>query len=184
MNQRPAIGFAFVLILVGVFFLLSNAGAFDDLDLDIEQLWPAIVVLAGLAFLLQYLAGGWRDPGLVFVGTAATLLGLFFFLFTLNVELPWEFETLRGPIDWEDSEVLWPAFPIIGGIAFVMLATFGRDRGALGVGLVAIAVGVIAFPYTLSSGKEWEEIAQYWPVLLILAGGWQLLRLLFRRHLR
>lgn len=184
MNQRPSIGLAFVLILVGLFFLLSNAGAFEDLDLDIEQLWPAIVVLAGLAFLLQYLAGGRHDPGLVFVGTAATLLGLFFFLFTLNVELPWEFDNLRGPIDWADSEALWPAYPLIGGIAFLMLAIFDRDRGALGVGLVAIAVGVIAFPYTLGSGEEWKEIARYWPVLLILAGGWQLLRPLLRGRLR
>jgi hypothetical protein len=184
MKERPSIGLAFVLILIGLFFLLSNAGVFEDLDLEFDQLWPAFVVLAGLAFLLQYLVGGRRDPGLVFVGTAATLIGLFFFLFTLNVELPFEFENLRGPIDWDDSEVLWPAYPLIGGIAFVMLSIFDRDQGALGVGLVAIAVGVIAFPFTLGSSAEWEEYARFWPVLLILVGGWQLLRLLFRPRLR
>jgi hypothetical protein len=184
MKERPSIGLAFVLILIGLFFLLSNAGVFEDLDLEFDQLWPAFVVLAGLAFLLQYLVGGRRDPGLVFVGTAATLIGLFFFLFTLNVELPFEFENLRGPIDWNDSEVLWPAYPLIGGIAFLMLSIFDRDRGALGVGLVAIAVGVIAFLFTLGDGTEWEEYARFWPVLLILAGGWHLLRLLFRPRLR
>lgn len=184
MKDRPSIGLAFVLILLGVFFLLSNAGVFEDLDLDVDKLWPGFVVLGGLAFLLQFLVGGKRDPGLVFVGTAATLIGLFFFLFTLKVELPFEFENLRGPIDWNDSEVLWPAYPLIGGVAFVMLAIFGRDRGALGVGLVAIAVGVIAFSFTLGSGEDLEQFARFWPVLLILIGGWQLLRHVFQRRLR
>lgn len=184
MRDRPSIGLALVLILLGVFFLLSNIGVLEDLELDIDELWPAFVVLAGLAFLLQFLVGGTRDPGLVFVGTAAILLGLFFFLFTLNVELPFEFENLRGPIDWDDSEVLWPVYPLIGGVAFVALAIFGRDRGALGVGLVAIAVGVIALPFTLGGGENWEEFARFWPVLLILVGAWQLLRHVFRRRIR
>jgi hypothetical protein len=181
MNGRPSIGFAIILILVGLFFLLYNAGLFDDLELSIEELWPGLLVLGGLAFWLQYLFGGLRDPGLVFVGTAALLLGLFFFLFTLNVELPFEFENLRGPIDWEDNEFLWPAYPIIGGIAFVLLGILGRDGGALGLGLLAIAVGVVAFPFTLNSADGLEEIGRYWPVLLILVGVAALLRPLFGR---
>jgi hypothetical protein len=181
MNGRPSIGLAIVLILVGLFFLLNNVGVFDDLELSIDELWPGFLVLGGLAFWLQYLFGGTQDPGYVFVGTAALLLGLFFFLFTLNVELPFEFENLRGPIDWDDSELLWPAYPIIGGIAFVILGIFGRDGGALGVGLVAIAVGGIAFPFTLGRAEGLEEIGRFWPVLLILIGGVALLQPLFRR---
>jgi hypothetical protein len=181
MNGRPSIGLAIVLILVGLFFLLHNVGAFDDLELSIDELWPGFLVLGGLAFWLQYLFGGTRDPGYVFVGTAALLLGLFFFLFTLNVELPFEFENLSGPIDWDDNEFLWPAYPIIGGIAFVLLGILGRDRGALGVGLVAIAVGAIAFLFTLGRAEDLKEIGRFWPVLLILIGGVALLQPVFRR---
>lgn len=182
MKQRPPIVPAAILILFGFVLLLNNLGTFEDLDLRAEELWPGLVILGGLAFLLQYLASGSRDPGHVFVGTATLLLGLFFFLFTLNVELPYEFENLKGPIDWSDSAYLWPAYPLIGGIAFVMLAVFGRDRGALGVGLLAIAVGVIAFPFTLGSSEGLEQIEQYWPVLLILIGAGLLLRPLLRRR--
>jgi hypothetical protein len=178
MRRRPSIAPALILILIGVFFLLSNAGVFDDLDLDIEELWPAIIVLVGLAFLLQYLLGG-GDPGLIFVGVVVTLIGLFFFLFTLNVELPWQFENLRGPLQWEDMEFLWPVFPLIAGISFVLLSILGRDRGALGVGVVTLAVGLIALPLTLGSDEGLERIAQYWPVLLILLGAGLLLRPLF-----
>ena len=180
MRQRPSIVPAFVLILVGLLFLLHNLGAFDDLDLDPKELWPGLVFLAGLAFLFQFLLGGDRDPGLVFVGTAATLLGPFFFLFTLNIALPFEFENVKGPIDWSDSTYLWPAYPLIGGVAFVMMALFSRERDAFGVGLVAIAVGVAAFFFTLGCPEGLEEIGQLWPLLLILAGGWGLLQALWR----
>jgi hypothetical protein len=76
------IGPAVILILLGVFLPLNNAGALGDQELE----------------------------------TAAMLLGLFFFLFTLNVELPFEFENLAGPVDWDDSAYLLPAYPLIGGI--------------------------------------------------------------------
>jgi hypothetical protein len=180
MRGRPSVIPALVLILIGLAFLLNNAGAFDDLDLDPEELWPALVVLAGLAFLLQFFVGGARDPGLVFVGTAATLLGLFFFLFTLNLELPFESENVRGPINWSDSAYLWPAYPLIGGIAFIMMALFNRERDVLWVGLVALAVGVVAAFFTLGRPEGLEELGQYWPVLLILVGGGLLLRPLLR----
>ena len=181
MRKRSSIIPATVLILLGLFFLLSNLGALEGLDLSAEELWPGFVVLAGLAFLFQYLLGA-RDPGLVFVGTAATLLGLFFFLFTLNVELPFEFENVKGPIDWGDSAYLWPAYPLIGGIAFVMMAILSRERDVLGVGLVAMTVGVVAFFFTLGRPEGLEEVAQFWPVLLVLLGGGLLLRPLFRRR--
>jgi hypothetical protein len=184
MKRHPSVVPAVVLILIGLFFLLRDLGAFDDLDLDFEELWPGLVVLAGLAFLLQFLLGGVRDPGLVFVGTAATLLGLFFFLFTLNVELPYEFENVKGPIEWEDSTYLWPAYPLIGGIAFVMMAFFSRERDVFWVGLVAIAVGGVAFFFTLGRPEGLEEIGQFWPALLILVGGWALLQALFRGRRR
>ncbi len=179
MQDRPSIGAAIMLILVGLFFLLNNAGMFDDLDMDAEKMWPALILLGGLAFLFQFFLGGDRDPGLVFVGTGAMLLGLFFFLFTLNVALPFEFENLSGPVEWEDSEYLWPGYPLIGGIAFIAMSLFSRKRDEFGVGLVAIVVGVVAFFYTLG-GEGIKDIARFWPVLVILSGVWLLLQQVFR----
>jgi len=170
---------AVVIILVGLFFLLNNVGAFEDVELDLEKLWPGFVFLAGLAFWLQFFMDRARDPGLVLVGTAGVLLGLFFFLFTLNLELPFETENLSGPIDWDDSAYLWPAYPLIGGIAFVLMSLFSRKRDELGVGLVAMAVGIVAFPFTLGQSEGLEELVKFWPVLLILLGVVSLLRFAF-----
>jgi hypothetical protein len=180
MPDRQSVGAALVFILIGLFFLLNNVGIFDGLDWSVGQIWPGVILLAGLFFLYQFLFGAVRDPGLVFVGTAATLLGLHFFLYTLNVELPFEFENLRGPIDWDDSAYLWPAYPLIGGIAFILMSLSSRDRNEFGVGLAALAVALIAFPFTLGNAGQLEDLVKLWPVVLILAGGWMLLKQVLR----
>jgi len=179
MKERPAVLPALFLVLLGLFLLLKNVGVLDDLSLDAEEMWPGLLVIGGLGFLFQYLLGD-RDPGYVFVGTAATLLGPFFFLFTLNLELPFETENVRGPIAWSDQAYLWPAYPLVGGIALVMLALAGRERDTFWVGLVTMAVGGVASFFTLGRPEGTEEIAQFWPVLLILLGGGTLLRGLAR----
>ena len=123
-----------------------------------EQIWPVFVVLGGLAFLAGYVVGGFQDAGLVFVGVGATLVGLFFFGFTL------------GPWAWEEMAKLWPVFLLIGGVAFValFLAERGRDMGTLGVGLVAFVAGVAGLAVTY--GLLGTDIVQYWPLLLVLLG--------------
>jgi hypothetical protein len=179
-GERPTVGLAVVLIVLGLFLLLNNVGALEDLDRDIEELWPGLVILAGVAFLLQFFVGGTRDPGYVFIGVAAILVGLFFFLFTLNVELPYEFRRVRGPLQWRDMTYLWPVLVIIFGIALIALALLGGDQDALGVGLIAIALGVIALPFTLGQTGALQDIEQYWPVVLIFIGCGLLLQQLGR----
>ena len=123
-----------------------------------EQIWPVFVVLGGLAFLVGYAVGGFKDAGLVFVGVGAPLVGLFFFGFSLGL---WA---------WEDMATLWPVFLLIGGVAFgaLFLAERGRDLGTLGVGLVAFIAGIVGLAVTF--GFVGVDIVQYWPLLLIFLG--------------
>lgn len=179
MKERPSLGIAIILIAVGSFFLLRELGVFGERVLDLEELWPGILVLAGAAFLLQFFLGGTRDPGFVFVGTAALLLGLFFFLFTLNVDVSSQVGELRGPISWDDMEYLWPVFPMIGGIALVAMSILSRETDAFWVGAVAVVVGGIALAFTLGLADGTDKVVKFWPVLLILLGGGILLRQLF-----
>jgi hypothetical protein len=183
-QEHPAVGLAFVLILLGSILLLNNLGLLTDFDLDIDALWPGLIVLAGVAFLIQFLLGGTRDPGFIFIGVGAILLGLFFFLFTLNVELPYAFVRVQGPLEWRDLSYLWPVLPIIGGIALIAMALFGGDQDALGAGLIALTVGLLALPFTLGSTHVLRDMEQYWPVVLIFIGGGLLLQQLGRRSQR
>jgi hypothetical protein len=121
-----------------------------------------------VAFLAGYVFGQRRDPGHVFVGTAATLVGLVFFFVTM------------GPLEYGDLSIWWPVFVLIGGVAFLALwvATGLRDWGALFMALVASVVGGAGLAVTLRLlGPETRQLLpRLWPVLLILVGLMALLR--------
>jgi hypothetical protein len=140
------------LIGLGIAFLVANVIGWD-------RIWPAFPLLGGLVFFGGYAASGFRDGGFAFVGTAAVLIGLFFFGFTL------------GPWEWGQMEQLWPVFPFIGGVAFCVLFLAERryrDVGVLGVGCAALIVGLVglAFTYRLVS----RDIVRLWPLLIVLVG--------------
>ena len=177
MKQRRSLLPALILILLGVYFLLDNLGLLTGVRLpSLAELWPGIILLAGLAFLFQYASGADRDPGLIFVGVSTTLLGAFFLLFTLKgTRLPFR---QVGRVDWGDMEVLWPAFILIAGIAFLAQYVLGglRDRSALQAGFWSVLVGLIAFVFTLGLAASLAPLLRFWPLLLILAGLSWLLR--------
>jgi len=50
MCRRNPMFFPIILILVGVYFLLRNYGALPA-GLEIEKLWPLILIIAGVAAL-------------------------------------------------------------------------------------------------------------------------------------
>jgi hypothetical protein len=124
-----------------------------------DRIWPIFPILGGLAFFAAYIATGCKEGGLALVGTAAILVGLFFFGFTL------------GPWQWEQMAQLWPVFPLIGGLAFVVLFWAegrGRDVGVLALGCAAIVVGLVGLAITF--GVLPSDIIKLWPLLIILVG--------------
>lgn len=139
------------LIGLGIAFIVAQLIGWD-------RIWPIFPLLGGLAFFGGYVATGFKDTGFAFVGTAAVLIGLFFFGFTFGV---WE---------WEEMEKLWPVFPLIGGVAFfvLFLAERARDFGALGVACAAIIVGVVGLGFTY--GYVSGDIVKLWPLLFVLVG--------------
>jgi hypothetical protein len=123
-----------------------------------DKIWPLFSLLGGLGFLAGYAVSGFKEEGFVFAGTVAVLIGLFFFGFTLDF---W---------DWAEMAVLWPVFPLIGGVAFFVLFLADRkhDVGVLGVGCAAILVGEVGLAVTY--GLLGSDIVKLWPLLLILMG--------------
>ena len=166
--RRRSIVPALILILIGVWFLVRNLGV--NLP-DMDALWPIFPMGAGLLFLGGYVLNR-RDPGLVFVGLAATLIGAFFFLFTLRIPLP--IVGMQEGVRWGDMDRLWPAFVVIGGLVFIALfvAEARHDWALFTLGAVAVLVGCVAFLFTLGwlPGDMGRRLAQFWPVLLILVG--------------
>jgi hypothetical protein len=158
-NRRETIVPGLVLIFLGLFFLLQRLAPGV---LAWGNVWPILPTLSGLGALAGWLLSEDREPGILFLGTAATLVGLFFFLFTFDY------------YEWSDMSRLWPAFPIIGGLAFLAMFVGGRfrDWGAAGVGCVAIVVGVVAFGFTLFRLPRnlADTLVRLWPLGLIFIG--------------
>ena len=175
MDRRGTVITAVVFIAIGAYLLLANLNLIPNYSMT--QLWPAIVVLVGILFWLGFIFGHDHDPGLAFVGTIVTLTGLFFFLFTFNVDL-----FGLGTVDWSDMRLLWPAFPLIVGIAFVVLWAAGRfrDWGVLIPAGILILVGLGGFAFTLGSVPVFQNLLQWWPLLLIVFGALILFRSIWR----
>jgi hypothetical protein len=178
MKRRRSLIPAVILILLGLWFLVGNLG----IPLPgMDALWPIFPLGGGLLFLAGYLFDR-RDPGLIFLGIAATLIGAFFFLFTLNIPLP--VRGMQEGVRWEDMSKLWPAFVVIGGLAFIglFLAQPHHEWPVFSVGVVAVIMGVFAFPFTLGwwAGDIGALLAKLWPLLLIIAGLAALLQAVFR----
>jgi hypothetical protein len=135
------------------------------------QIWPIFMVLGGLATLWSYYKDGRLDAGRVFSGVAAFGLGLYFFLFTLELTLP-----VLGHFEWSRMGEFWPGFILIGGLAFLaqFAATGFRQVGLLLTGLLVSGVGLVAFAFTLQflSQTLARQVAVFWPVALILLGLW------------
>ncbi len=169
--RRGTVFLALVLILLGVYLLLSQLGIGVP---GWDEIWPVLPLAGGLALLGGYIFGERRDPGRVFLGTAATLVGLVFFFVTL------------GPMEYGDLGTWWPVFVLIGSVAFLALwvATRFRDWGAFFMALVALVVGGAGLAVTLQLlGPQTRELLpRLWPVLLILLGLMALLRALFGRR--
>lgn len=169
--RRGAVIPALVLILLGIYLLLA------ELNVGIpgwDVIWPIFPFAGGLAFLGSFVFGQRRDPGQVFVGTAATLVGLVFFFVTL------------GPLSYRDLTTWWPVFVLIGSAAFLAqwAAAGFHDWGALFLALVALVVGGAGLAVTLQllGPQTAELLPRLWPVLLILLGLMVFLRALIGRR--
>ena len=177
--RRRSIVPALILILVGLYFLVRNLGV--NL-LDMDALWPIFPMGAGLLFLGGYVLNR-RDPGLVFLGLAATLIGAFFFLFTLGIPLP--IAGMQEGVRWDDMDRLWPTFVVIGGLAFIALfiAEARHEWAVFSLGAIAVVVGCVAFLFTfgLLAGDIGLMLVKLWPVLLIVMGLVALLQALLGR---
>jgi hypothetical protein len=75
---------------------------------------------------------------------------------------------LAQAIGWDK---IWPVFPLLGGLAFwiAYTGTGFKDGGLAFVGTLAVLVGLFFFGFTFGLW-EWAEMAQLWPVFLIIAG--------------
>jgi predicted membrane protein len=94
------------IIIIGVLFLLGNMDIIDPHEY--LRLWPAILIVVGIAYLIQCQHGSGRVWGIIltFVGTAMLLDRLYFIHFSL-----WDY---------------WPLILIFIGMMMIVKSLFSR----------------------------------------------------------
>ncbi|MBN1813193.1 MAG: hypothetical protein JXA14_15260 [Anaerolineae bacterium] len=171
MRRKGSLVLAGFLILLGVYLLLNELGVNIPSG---DVIWPVFPLAGGLALLAGHILGWRRDPGRVFLGTAATLVGAAFFFITL------------GPLEYTDLDDWWPVFILIGGVAFLAqwAATRFHDWGTLFLGMVALIIGSAGLIAALELlGPETSQtLPKLWPILLVVMGLMMLLRTLLPRR--
>lgn len=171
--RKGTIILALFFILLGTYLLLDELGTGIP---SWDVIWPIFPLAGGLASIGDYILGQRHNPGQVFVGTAATLVGLIFFFITL------------GPLEYRDLGTWWPVFVLIGSVSFLAqwVAARFRDWDALFMALVTLVAGGAGLTVTLQLlGPQTRALLpRLWPVLLILVGLMVLLRTLLSKRSR
>lgn len=142
-----------IVVSMGLWFLLNNFGVNVP---SLGAFWPIFPIVGGGAALWGYVNSQGRAPEALIPGVIAILIGSFFFLFTLGI------------VPWETMGVLWPIFPLIVGIAFVMASLAGGPKELIVPGVIVMLVGGLGFA---GVALGWEiSMGQLWPVFMILGG--------------
>ncbi len=154
-----------VLVLIGIFFLFGRYFAF----LNMDNLWPLIVIGVGAAFFIAMILGGKGRGGLAVPGSILVTIGLI--LFVMNLTNTWEAWSYcwalivfaSGLGVWING--LWSGNPELKQRGFATLRT----------GLVLfIFFGVIMeFIFSLSGQAHWGSLL-LWAILLTLVGAYLL----------
>lgn len=155
-----------VLIILGGIFL---AGQLFDLRLG-SSLWPFFIIVPGLVLFYFMASGGEEAAPLAIPGSLVTAVGLLLF-----------YQNITG--HWESWAYAWALiFPTSFGIGLVIMGMRSENEGIRRTGEGFVRVGMIVFVvcglfFELVIGFRGARANQLlWPVLLIIFGGYTILR--------
>ncbi len=161
MEKRSSIVGGLILIVIGTLFLLLQLFPSLAEQIDMARQWPLIIMTVGAVFLLTALFGASHlaIPGSVIGGIGGILY----------------YQNLTG--DWASWAYVWALIPGFAGIgSFLMHLLQGKVKRAMSEGGRLIAISAVMFVVFAAFFNGLGGIGQYWPVLLILMGGWLLLK--------
>jgi hypothetical protein len=161
MGKRSSIVGGVILILAGgILLLLQMFPALADV-LDLSEQWPLIIVGVGLLFLVGAVlaAPPLAVPGAIIAGIGAILY----------------YQNLTG--DWASWAYAWTLIPGMVGLGLILSSLFaGNWRDGLPAGGRLLLISLLLFVVFGLLFGSFGQLGRYWPVLLILAGLWFLLR--------
>ncbi|TET51292.1 MAG: hypothetical protein E3J64_07120 [Anaerolineales bacterium] len=158
-RRLPLVG-GLLLIVVGGVLL---AGQFVP-DWEIEFSWPWIVIAVGAGLLFLGLLTGQASmaiPACIVAGIGGILLH----------------QDLTG--DWDSWGYMWALIPGFAGVGTILAGVLsGGAVKALREGGKTVLVSLVLFAIFAGFFGALGDIGEYWPVLIIVAGLWAIIRAL------
>ncbi len=165
-KQRSRLAFGLIVLLVGIWLLAVQM--FPALRSWAQQFATAAMIVIGAGGLLLLVGLITRDSNLLVPGcVVATVGGII-----LVTELP------GSHLSWAYA---WALIPGGAGVGEVLAGLLDSERGRISRGLNTIAGSLLLFVIFASffGGLTW--LGPYWPVLVIVAGLWLLVRAFWRK---
>ncbi|MCB8991977.1 MAG: hypothetical protein H6664_11135 [Ardenticatenaceae bacterium] len=161
MQKRSSIMGGLLMILIGVLFLTMEMFPELALRLNLAQQWPLVILALGGIFLLSALFGAppMAVPGSVIIGIGGILY----------------YQSVTG--NWASWAYVWALIPGFAGVGLILsglLERQGREMITVGGRMVVISSIMFVIFGALFSRPGWSGII--WPVMLMLAGAWLLIR--------
>jgi hypothetical protein len=164
-RQKSAVAVGVVLILVGVLFAVINL--VPELQLQVADLWPLIIVGVGVVLFVIGLVT--RVPDLAVPACiVAGIGGILYFQNTYDMFQSWTYA--------------WTLIPGFVGVGIILASvTGGGNRYSVRRGLNVILTSLILFAIFGAIFGAFNSTGVYWPLLLVAAGVLILIRPLFNR---
>jgi len=164
-ENRSTIVVGAILIVVGLLFLLGQSMNL----IQIEFVWPMIIIAVGAAFFVGMFLGGKATGALAIPGSIITMVGLILLV-----------QDLTGW--WESWSYAWALIIVAVGIGTFIFGAWsdkpelrqsGWDTIKVGTTLFIIFGAIFGFIFTLIGSAE-PGVLIFWSVLLILVSVFQL----------
>ena len=150
-----------ILILIGAWFLAVQF--VPQLKDWAEGKWSLTIIGIGAVFLVVSLLNnipGLSIPAFIIGGIGSLLY----------------YQNVTG--DWGSWAYAWTLIPGFVGLGLLFFSLQTRDKGTTKAGFILLFISTILFAVFGSFLGAPKAIIQYWPLLLIVAGLWSMLRAL------
>ncbi len=158
-NRKGTMIVGFVLILIGIVYLLDTLGIFEiyfdifDIGFLFSHFWPLFIIIVGLIFHYTFFQGKTSDAGILVPGGILLVIGI-----TCQISMLFD---LWG--------YLWPGFILAVAVGLFELYVFGSKEKGLLIP-VFILGGLSLIFFTMSLGRIWILRAYLIPGILIIGG--------------
>lgn len=157
MRKSSNLFWGIIFILFGIFILAYKV--FNLGFLSMGNLWPAFVLIPGLAFEFSYFTSR-TNPGILVPGGILTVIGILFFV-------------QQDLIGWEVSDYTWPVYLLAVAFGLFQMYIFSKNRNngvLIPVFILTLIAVIYEICYAINGASRYINFATISGAILFILG--------------